>query len=205
MAALIASSANIEQCNFTGGNRSSFAMSLFLILPASLTFIPLTHSVAREEEAIAEPQPKVLNAVSTISPLSFTLICNFITSPHAGAPTRPVPTFLSALSKLPTFLFAGDKKNAFAESPETITYHVSQPYVSNRRRCTFVPRERAKSWEWAANKDRSDNHVRTPYCWRPSNVSSKRELTWDFRSDLSLCRGTLLQAASDENEEMSDL
>lgn len=32
------------------------------------------------------------------------LTCNFITSPHAGAPTSPVPTSLSFLSKDPTFL-----------------------------------------------------------------------------------------------------
>lgn len=31
-----------------------------------------------------------------------TLICSFMTSPHAGAPTRPVPTLGSLLSKLPT-------------------------------------------------------------------------------------------------------
>ena len=30
--------------------------------------------------------------------------CSFITSPHAGAPTRPVPTVVSALSIEPTFL-----------------------------------------------------------------------------------------------------
>jgi hypothetical protein len=30
--------------------------------------------------------------------------CNFMTSPHAGAPTNPVPTFLDVLSRDPTFL-----------------------------------------------------------------------------------------------------
>jgi 2-iminoacetate synthase ThiH len=41
---------------------------------------------------MAEPQPNVLNFDSTILPSSSTLICNFITSPHAGAPTSPYKT-----------------------------------------------------------------------------------------------------------------
>jgi hypothetical protein len=32
-----------------------------------------------------------------------TLICSFITSPHSGAPTRPVPTSWAFLSIEPTF------------------------------------------------------------------------------------------------------
>ena len=39
-----------------------------------LTVFPLTHSVARELEAMAEPQPNVLNLASTIFPSSSTLI-----------------------------------------------------------------------------------------------------------------------------------
>lgn len=41
-----------------------------------LTDLPLIHSVARELEAMADPQPKVLNLASTIFPLSSTFICN---------------------------------------------------------------------------------------------------------------------------------
>nr|CAH7764598.1 unnamed protein product [Callosobruchus chinensis] len=48
---------------------------------------------------MAEPQPKVLNIASLITPLSLTFICNFLTSPHDGAPTKPVPTFGSFLSE----------------------------------------------------------------------------------------------------------
>lgn len=62
------------------------------------------HSVATLLDAIADPQPKVLKHESTMFPFSSTLICSFITSPHAGAPTRPVPTLGSFLSKAPTFL-----------------------------------------------------------------------------------------------------
>lgn len=65
----------------------------------------LFKNIPTEEEAIAEPQPKVLKQASTILPLSSsTLICNFMTSPQAGAPTRPVPTLGSFLSNDPTFL-----------------------------------------------------------------------------------------------------
>jgi hypothetical protein len=35
---------------------------------------------------------------------SFTLIYSFMTSPQAGAPTKPVPTEASFLSRVPTFL-----------------------------------------------------------------------------------------------------
>jgi hypothetical protein len=57
MAALIASSANIEQWILTGGNASSSAIWLFLIAPASSIDLPLTHSVTRLLDAIAEPHP----------------------------------------------------------------------------------------------------------------------------------------------------
>ncbi len=39
------------------------------------TDLPLIHSVARELEAMADPQPNVLNLASTIFPSSSTLIC----------------------------------------------------------------------------------------------------------------------------------
>ena len=43
-------------------------------------------------------------AFSIVVPSSFSSICNFITSPQAGAPTSPVPTFFFCLSMEPTFL-----------------------------------------------------------------------------------------------------
>jgi len=66
------------------------------------TVRPFTHSVASEDEAIADPQPKVLNFASSMRPSAPTLICSFMTSPQAGAPTRPVPTLASPLSSAPT-------------------------------------------------------------------------------------------------------
>lgn len=63
----------LEQCSFTGGNDNSLAISVFFNFWASSTVLPLTHSVAKELEAIADPQPKVLNLASTIFPLSSTL------------------------------------------------------------------------------------------------------------------------------------
>src|ERR1700719_3327934 len=103
MAARMASSANTEQWIFTGGSDSSFTMSMFLMARASSTVLPLTHSVAKEEEAIAEPQPNVLNLASSMTLVSrLTLICSFMTSPHSGAPTKPVPTSALLLSIEPT-------------------------------------------------------------------------------------------------------
>src|SRR5436190_439062 len=70
---------------------------------ASSTFLPLIHSVANDDEAIADPQPKVLNFASSMTCVSgLTLICKRITSPHSGAPTRPVPTSALLLSSVPT-------------------------------------------------------------------------------------------------------
>src|ERR1035437_3238543 len=60
MAARIASSASTEQWIFTGGSDSSFTMSVFLMVSASSTVLPFTHSVASEDEAIADSTPHVL-------------------------------------------------------------------------------------------------------------------------------------------------
>ena len=120
----MASSASIEQCTvhsvslltlaiidlpgcmyvrFTGGKHNSLAISVFLIFPASSNVIPLTSSVKYELLAIALPQPNVLNLTSEMVSVSgSTLIWSFMTSPHAGAPTRPVPTSLRVLSIEPT-------------------------------------------------------------------------------------------------------
>ena len=74
-----------------------------LDLGGSATLLPLSHSVARLEEAMALPQPNVLNLASSMTPVSrFTLIWSFMTSPHSGAPTRPVPTPGVSLVKDPT-------------------------------------------------------------------------------------------------------
>jgi hypothetical protein len=63
----------------------------------------LSHSVARLELAIADPQPNVLNFASSMTPVAgLTLTCSFMTSPHSGAPTRPVPTFASSFGSDPT-------------------------------------------------------------------------------------------------------
>src|SRR5215831_4720370 len=67
MAARIASSASTEQWILTGGSESSFTISVFLICRASSTVLPFTHSVASEDDAIAEPQPKVLNLASSMT------------------------------------------------------------------------------------------------------------------------------------------
>lgn len=110
----------LEQWSFTGGNDNSFAISVFLIFPASSRDRPFTRSVMYELEAMALPHPNVLNLTSEMMPFSSTRICSFITSPHlwwevsgawneqiverthAGAPTRPVPTSMSFFGREPT-------------------------------------------------------------------------------------------------------
>ena len=79
---------------------------------SSIVF-PFSHSVATDDEAnkmktknvkipfikhqinninlpIALPHPNVLNFASIITPLSSVSNCNFMTSPQAGAPTKPI-------------------------------------------------------------------------------------------------------------------
>src|SRR6266566_3035737 len=103
IAARIASSARTEQWILTGGSESSFTISVFLIARASSMVLPLTHSVASEDDAMADPQPNVLNFASSMTLVAgLTLICSFITSPHSGAPTSPVPTSELCLSMEPT-------------------------------------------------------------------------------------------------------
>lgn len=47
-------------------------MSVFLIALASSNFLPMIHSVARDELAMADPHPNVLKRASTIVPESST-------------------------------------------------------------------------------------------------------------------------------------
>ena len=61
------------QWSFTGGSFRWFEMSVFLIVMASSRVFPFTHSLATELDAMADPQPNVLNLASTIFP-SATLI-----------------------------------------------------------------------------------------------------------------------------------
>jgi hypothetical protein len=100
---------------------SSLAIAEFFKVNASSIVFPLISSVANELLAMAEPQPdkhispfckeksivylpKVLKQALVITLFSSTSICSFITSPQAGAPTRPVPTRGSDLLREPTFL-----------------------------------------------------------------------------------------------------
>ena len=69
MALLMASSARTEQWIFTGGRFSSSTIWTFLIVSASSTVFPLIHSVASEDDAMAEPQPNVLNLASSMTPV----------------------------------------------------------------------------------------------------------------------------------------
>lgn len=64
----------LEQWSFTGGRHSSLAISVFLILDASSRERPLTRSVMYELDAMALPQPNVLNLTSLMIPSSSTRI-----------------------------------------------------------------------------------------------------------------------------------
>lgn len=66
MAACIADSASTEQCILTGGRLSSSTISMLSMLIAASIDFPLSHSVASDDDAIAEPHPKVLNLASVI-------------------------------------------------------------------------------------------------------------------------------------------
>ena len=72
----------LEQWSLTGGKHNSFAISVFLIFSASSNDKPLTRSVIYELEAIALPQPNVLNLTSEMMPFSSTRIWSFMTSPQ---------------------------------------------------------------------------------------------------------------------------
>jgi hypothetical protein len=53
---------HMEQWSLTGGSLRCLAMSEFLMLPHWSSVLPLSHSVAYDELAIAEPHPKVCAA-----------------------------------------------------------------------------------------------------------------------------------------------
>ena len=56
------------------------------------------------QQSFRHRQPCKVTRVSTQKQKIGTSICSFMTSPQAGAPTRPVPTLLDLGSILPTFL-----------------------------------------------------------------------------------------------------
>jgi hypothetical protein len=68
----------LEQCSLTGGRQSSLAMSVFFIFRASSMDFPLIISVANELDAMADPQPNVLNLASIILPSWSTLIFKIV-------------------------------------------------------------------------------------------------------------------------------
>lgn len=60
-----------------------------LIPAGTLTVFPLTHSVASELDAIADPQPKVLKRASTILPFSSTSTCESTGSTSVAGSALP--------------------------------------------------------------------------------------------------------------------
>ena len=78
------STRSTRHARLTGGRQSSLAISVFLTAPACSSDIPLTRSVIYDEEAMADPQPNVLNLTSEMFPLSSTRIWSFITLSSVG-------------------------------------------------------------------------------------------------------------------------
>lgn len=65
----------IEKLKTEQQNSNTGSRGIVMDAECSLTDLPFTHSVTRELEAMAEPQPNVLNLASTIFPWSSTSIC----------------------------------------------------------------------------------------------------------------------------------
>jgi len=113
MAALMASSASTEQWIFTGGERKLAHDVRVLDRKASSTVLPLTHSVAREELAMATA-PKVLNLASSmtlVSGLIFHLQLHHVaalrrsdeTVPTLGLPSRGCRRYEDCCSDRPLY------------------------------------------------------------------------------------------------------
>ena len=100
---------------------------------ASAMVFPLIISVAMEEVAMAEPQPKVLNFTSVItSPSIFRYI--FMMSPHLGLPTWPTP---SAFAISPTL--RGCSKWSITLSEYSIAVSPFQLQLPGGLLCVPVP------------------------------------------------------------------
>ena len=76
--------------------------------------IPLTHSVASDEDAMADPHPNVLNLASSMMPVSLILSCSFSdvaarrrfadqARPHAGVVLLEAPDVARVLVVVQNF------------------------------------------------------------------------------------------------------
>lgn len=74
-------------CQHTTGSKCAHSLP---------TVFPLTFSVARELAAMADPQPKVLNLASTMTPLSSTSICHY-RDKSSRKPARHEPVYVHEL------------------------------------------------------------------------------------------------------------
>ncbi len=90
------------------GSYSADATTVFIYQATSLknadkkldTQLSLVSSAVQTQGGILS---SVQSDLTSLDNQVSTLICNFITSPQAGAPTIPVPTSSSSFAKLPTF------------------------------------------------------------------------------------------------------
>ena len=125
IAALIASSANTEQCILTGGNESSSTISVFLIVWASSKVLPLTHSVAKLQEAIAEHFQGTIVPEEELQTIVDDLDKNFLLESKRVSDRREeIIEEFSRMSSRPA-RFAG---LSYAKDPETLTKEISSFY-----------------------------------------------------------------------------
>jgi hypothetical protein len=98
----MASSARIEQWILTGGSASSSAIWVFLMVQRLVDRLALDPLGDQRTGGDGGTAAVGLELGVLDDAVLLTLICSFMTSPQAGAPTMPVPTPSSSLSKAPT-------------------------------------------------------------------------------------------------------
>ena len=96
-------------------------MSVFLIVIASSRVFPFTHSLATELEAMAEPQPNVLNFASTIFPLA-TLIYNQTIPLARNLELHHITTSRSPCNSCSNVVVIGIKRTYKELQPMSVTY-----------------------------------------------------------------------------------
>ena len=100
--------------------------------------LPLIISVAIDEDAIALPQPNVLNFTSEMMPLS-TLIYIRMMSPHLALPTSPMPSASGILPTLRGFSKWSMTFSLYSAIGKPPLYHFVLDQVRARTGLQLVP------------------------------------------------------------------
>ena len=118
-------------------------MSVFLIASASSTVLPLSHSVARLELAIAEPQPNVLNFASSMTPvcrvhldLQLHDVAALRRADEAGADVRILLRQRADVARVLVVIDYLVLNKPLSVSSESVL-RVSGPQLASSSQCTF--------------------------------------------------------------------